>query len=266
MSVMPKLLFVADVKDAAKLDSLVSQIAQAGTDVRVTDSTGTKTMSLANGMVDLVRGDTWMALGFPPEQARKAADLIAGTASDSLAADPGYEGVIGRLPADAALVRYFSAPAVRQIIAMVNLMAPNAGFAYTGDQPLGVASGLRVETVSGKQMATVYWTADLDTIPYLIDAPLTLAAAAAKPMIEQQRAEAKATAEAETCASQLEGLAAAMQAYLDEHDNVFPSADGWVEAIRPYVDDPKAFKCPDDPLRRPVELRHEPGAERTILG
>jgi prepilin-type processing-associated H-X9-DG protein len=245
-SMMPKVLLVADLRDAAKFDALISQIAtEANLDVRVTEGAGTKTMSFANGMVELVRGDDWMALGFPPESARKAADRAAGTTSESLVSDPSYQSVIGRLPADAVLTEYVSAASLRQLIALANIMAPAAGLSYSSDEPLGWASGVRVEEVQGRQMVTTYSMTDMAFVN-LLDAWLIVDVTALKPMIEKQKAQGKADAQADECLSQMETLAGFMQAYLADHDNTFPAANRWVEELKPYVEDPKTYKCPED--------------------
>ncbi len=247
LSMAPKVLMVADVRDAARLDALITQVAaETGLGVRVTESAGTKTMSFANGMVDLIRGSDWLAIGFPPESARQAADRASGAGSDSLSMDAGYQGVMARLPADAAVTEYVSGPAVRQLVALANMMAPSAGIPTPEDRPLGVAMGMRVEERGGSQMATVYYTADLETIRYLIDAPLALQATIVKPMLEQQKGRAEDEAAADECLGHLEEIAGAMLAYLDDHDDKFPAAARWVDELKPYLGDESVLKCPDD--------------------
>jgi prepilin-type processing-associated H-X9-DG protein len=243
MAMMPKVLLVADLRDAAKFDALVSQLAgEAGLDVRVTEGAGTKTMSFANGMVDLIRGDNWVAIGFPPEGARKAADLAGGAATDSLASDPGYQQVFTRLPVDAILTEYVSAASLKQLLALANVMAPTAGISYQTDEPLAVATGVRVEEVQGRKMATAYYTGDLDAIAKLLDGVLSLEAVVAKPAFERSRA----TARKAVCTSNMKNLALAAQMFATDHENQLPDGDRWVAELEPYVKSQSVFQCPED--------------------
>jgi len=247
MQMMPKLLLVADVRDAAKLDAAISILAgQAGLEPRITEGAGTKTFAFAEGMVELIRGADWLAVGFPPEQARKAADRASGAATDSLLTSADYQKAMRRLPADAAYIEYMSSASFRQLVAIVNTMAPAAGVSYPADEPYGGAMGLRVEEVEGRKMATVYYTADLDSAVNAADAGLALYTAILKPIIQQQIEQARRQTLSDECGSQLEALAGAMESYLADHDNRYPSADRWVQALRPYVEDAKLFKCPED--------------------
>jgi len=247
MQMMPKLLLVADVRDAAKLDAAISILAgQVGLEPRVTEGAGTKTFAFAEGMVELVRGADWLAVGFPPEQARKAADRASGAATDSLLTSADYQKAMRRLPADAAYIEYASSATLRQLVAIVNTMAPAAGVSYPADEPYGGAMGLRVEEVEGRKMATVYYTADLDSVVNATDAGLALYTAILKPIIQQQREQARRQTLSDECGSQLEALAGAMESYLADHDNRYPSADRWVQELRPYVEDAELFKCPED--------------------
>jgi hypothetical protein len=247
MQMMPKILLVADVRDAARLDAAISELAaKVELEPRVTEGAGTKTFAFAEGIVELVRGSDWMAVGFPPELARKAADRATGATTDSLLTSADYQKAIGRLPADAAYTEYASAATLRQLVALVNTMAPDAGVSYPADEPYGGAMGLRIEEVEGRQMATVYYTADLDVAVNATDASLALYTTILKPIIQQQREEARRQGLSDDCANKLNALLAAMDSYLEDHGNRYPSADAWVAAVRAYVEDENGFKCPED--------------------
>ena len=241
---MPKLLMVADLKDPAAFDALVGAVAaKAKLPTRVsTGESGLRITTFAEGMVELIRSDDWMALGFPPEQARKAADLAGRKTAASLYSDPGYQSVLGRLPADAFMTEYVAASSVKQLLAVVNMLVPSADFSYPSDEPLGMAMGARVEQIGDRKMATAYYTADLDTLPYLIDAPLTLQAVMLRPVIERSRASARKA----MCLSNMKNLAVAGQTYAADHDDRLPDADRWVEELRPYLNNEAVFKCPED--------------------
>jgi hypothetical protein len=247
MKMMPKVLLLADVRDAAKLDAVISQLASdAKLELRTTESGGMKTISFANGMVELIRGSDWLAVSFPPEPARKAADRATGAAADSLLASADYQRAMQRVPADAAYTEYVSPAYLKQFIALVGLMAPTAGVSYAADEPFVGATGVRVEEVRGRKMATVYYTADLDLLVNTTDGTLSLLVAIFKPVIQQQKEQARRQALSDECGSHLEALGSAMESYLADHDNRYPSADGWVQGLRPYVEDAKVFKCPED--------------------
>ena len=243
-AVMPKILLVAEVRDGAALDGLVERIAaEANLPMRVTEAEGgAKTMTFAEGMVELIRGEGWMALGFPPEQARKAADRASGTGGESLWADPAYQGVMRRLPVDAVMTEYMSAQSLKQLLGIVNMMVPEAGFSYASEEPLGLAMGVRVEKVQGRDMVTAYYTADLDVLSYLADASLTLQTAIIKPVFER----ARASAQKAVCLSNTKNLSLAMLMYTQDHEGRFPEADGWVEALADYIADESVLKCPED--------------------
>jgi prepilin-type processing-associated H-X9-DG protein len=247
MKMMPKVLLLADVRDAATLDAAISQLAsEAKLELRTSESGGMKTISFANGMVELIRGSDWLALSFPPEPARKAADRAASAAADSLLATADYQRAMQRVPADAAYTEYVSPAYLKQFIALVGLISPAAGVSYPADEPFVGATGVRVEEVGGRKMATVYYTADLDLLVNTTDGTLSLLVAILKPVIQQQKEQARRQALSDTCGSQLEQLAAAMDSYLADHDNRYPSADRWVQELRPYIEDAKVFKCPED--------------------
>ena len=241
---MPKIVVVAEVRDGAALDGLVERIAaEANLPMRVTEAEGgARTTTFAEGMVELIRGEGWMALGFPPEQARKAADRASGTGEGSLWADPAYQGVMRRLPVDAVMTEYVSAQWAKQLLGIVNMMVPEAGFSYASEEPLGMAMGVRVETVQGRDMVTAYYTADMDILSHLADASLALQTVIMGPMIEK----ARASAQKSVCLSNVKNLSLAMQMYLVDYDDQFPEADGWVEALADYIGDESVLKCPED--------------------
>jgi hypothetical protein len=244
---MPKVLLVADIRDAAKLDDAISRlVAEAGMEPRVTEGEGKRTIALANGMVELIRGPEWLAVSFPPEPARKAADRATGSAADSLLTNADYRKAMGRLPADACYTKYVSPAALRQLLALVNAVAPDAGISYPPDEPLAGAMGVRVDEADGRNMATVYYTADLASLANAIDAALSLQVTFLKPIIQHEMEQSRRRALSEDCADQLYGLLEAMDSYLVDHGNRYPSADRWVEQLRPYVEDAKLFKCPED--------------------
>jgi|GEM_PF-2137547 len=243
MSMMPQVLVVADVTNAERFDALVSEVAaEFELPIRVSAAGDTRTVMFAEGVVEMVRGDDWMALGFPPEPARKAADRAAGREADSLWSAPKYQGVSRRLPVDAVVTEYVSAQSVRQLLSLVSVVAPSIDLSYPGDEPLGLAMGLRVDDAQGKEMVTAYYTADMDTLRYLVDGPLALQAAVMRPVLEQSRAESRSKA----CAERMEIIGMAFEEYLDEHDGHFPDAAQWVDEILPYRSDESMLVCPDD--------------------
>ncbi len=247
LAMIPKLLLVADVRDKEAFDELLNGLAQQlGLPALTTEGAGgTRVTTFAEGMVALVRGDDWLALSFPPDPARLAAEQSRSMGSNSLWASPAYQGVIRRLPTDAMLTEYVSAGSVKQLISLVNFMVEGADLSYPSDEPLGLAMGVRVEHVQGRRMATAYYTADLDTVPYLVDAPLVQAAAFIRSALEQEREEEAS----EKCAANLELLGTAMGAYLEEHADRFPEAAQWARDLEPYVDRLESFKCPKDEAR-----------------
>jgi prepilin-type processing-associated H-X9-DG protein len=95
-------------------------------------------------------------------------------------------------------------------------------------------------------MATVYYTADLDSYVSMVDAALAFEVVVLKPILQQQKEQARRQGLSDDCANRLNALLAAMDSYLEDHENRYPSADGWVAALRPYVEDENGFKCPED--------------------
>ena len=244
LGMMPKLLVVADVRDAAKLDSIVGQIIERlELPARVSDGEGgTRVVTFAEGMVEMIQGDDWVAIGFPPEQARKAADRATGATAKSLWSDMGYQGVIARLPQGALVTEYVSPLTVKQMLGMAQMLAPSADFAQAGDEPLGLAMGVSVDEKQGRRMVTVYYTADLNTLPYLLDAPLALQATMLYPVIK----EARGSAEKAVCLSNVKNLSLAMQMYLADNNDRFPATERWVEEMMPYLRNEEVLKCPAD--------------------
>jgi prepilin-type processing-associated H-X9-DG protein len=244
LSMIPKVLIVADVSDKDIFDELLDGLAQeVGVPALTTEGVGgTRVTTFAEGIVALVRGEDWLAISFPPDPARIAADQWRSDGPSSLWSSLAYQAVIRRLPTDATLTEYVSARSVKQLVGLANLLAPEAQLSYPSDEPLGSAMGLRVEYVQGRRMATLYYTADLDALPHLVDAALALQVAFIRSELEKER-EAEA---AEKCVANLELLGTAMAAYLDEHGDRFPDAEGWVHDLEPYVDRLESFKCPKD--------------------
>lgn len=49
------------------------------------------------------------------------------------------------------------------------------------------------------------------------------------------------------CYQHLQSLGLAFQEYVQDHDGKLPKAQGWTEALLPYVKDESVFHCPSDP-------------------
>jgi len=245
MSGMPKVLVVAEVRDGAKMEELIEHIV---TRLEMPSSegkshAGAKVTKFAEGQVALARGQEWLALGFPAEMVEAAADRAAGEAEGgSLWEEAAYQRVLGRLPEDAVMTQYASAESVKQMLGMVQMFAPSAEFAPPGDEGLGWAMGVRVEEKGGQQMVTAYTTADLNTVPYLIDAPIALQAAMMYPMFMRSRESAQKA----VCLSNIKNLALAMQMWLADHNDEFPKTERWVEELMPYIGNEGVLKCPGD--------------------
>ncbi|MFB3879803.1 MAG: hypothetical protein ACE149_01000 [Armatimonadota bacterium] len=244
---MPKVLLVADLRDGSRLEAAIAQLAsEADLEVETTESGGIKTMAFAGGVVELVHGGDWVAVGFPAELARRAAERATGAVTDSLIGNADYQTAMRRLPPDAVYTVFASPAAMRQFQALASTLAPNAGIATTISEPFGAAAGLRVDEVGGRQMATVYYTADLESYVSMLDAALAFEVSVLKPILQQQKEQARRQALSDECANRIYGLMEAMDSYLEDHGNVYPSADEWVEALRPYVEDESMFRCTED--------------------
>lgn len=238
---MPQVLVVADVRDAERLEELIAQIT-SGLEIptsAVEPYEGAKVMEFAEGQVALARGEDWLALGFPAEVMTGAVGRAKGKVKEgSLAGEAAYQEVMERLPSDAVLTQYVSAASVKQVVGMVKMLVPSAELSYESDEPLGMAMGVRVEG----EMVTVYATADLNTVPYLIDAPIAMQAAMVFPML----AKSKESARKAVCLSNMKNLALGMQMWLADHDDRFPTTERWVDELMPYLGNEGVLKCPDD--------------------
>jgi len=134
-----------------------------------------------------------------------------------------------------------SAQWAKQLLGIVNMMVPEAGFSYASEEPLGMAMGVRVETVQGRDMVTAYYTADMDILSHLADASLALQTVIIRPVFER----ARASAQKSVCLSHTKHLSLAMQMYVEDNEGRFPEADRWVEALAEYLND-ESLKCPED--------------------
>lgn len=247
LGMMPKLLLVADLRDGAKLDRLLGQVTElAGVELTSSESNGVKTMTVAGVPVALARGNDWLAVGFPAELTDKAVARIAGTASDSLWDNSMYQRAISRLPANSMWIEYISPTAMRQLMALMNMMAPGLAFPPVTDEPLASGTGLRVEEVKGAQMVTLTTTMDLRELAQIMDASLAMQATIYKPILMQQKEQSRRQAVSDQCGEQLGALAEAMQSYLDEHEGRYPAADTWVSDLRPYLEDASVLTCPEE--------------------
>jgi prepilin-type processing-associated H-X9-DG protein len=245
MPEMPKVLVVADVRDAERLEELIAQIVSRLEipNRRVSPYEGAKVMELADGEVALGRGEDWLALGFPADVMKAAVDRATGKVKEgSLADDAGYQRVLERLPRDAVLTEYISAESVKRMVGMVKMIVPSAEFSYESEEPLGVAMGVRVEGTGEGRMVTFYATADLNTVPYLIDAPIAMQAAMIYPVFTRSRESAQKA----VCLSNIKNLALAMQMWLADHEDEFPKTERWVEELMPYLRNEDVLKCPAD--------------------
>ena len=53
-------------------------------------------------------------------------------------------------------------------------------------------------------------------------------------------------AQSKNCLTNVKHIQAALSMYATDHNDTFPPAAGWSDAIKPYVKDPKILKCPAD--------------------
>jgi len=262
LSMMPKMLVVADVRDAQAVDGLLAQLVdEMGVPARTEARGDVSVTSFAEGLVELARGDDWMALSFPPDPSKRAVDLATGKATGSLYANPDYLKVVNRLPVDAMMTTYSSADSVRQLLAAANMVVPEAQFTYPADEPLGIAAGVRVEDVQGRKMFTVYYTADLDLIPYVLDPSLAFQMTMLKPIFDRSREEAYAA----VCENNLRSLGEACYDYAYDHDGRLPEAETWAEALWPYLEDEAVLRCPSDDSEAETSYLMNPAASGRVL-
>jgi hypothetical protein len=239
----PRILLVAQVRDSDRLEQGVSFIiehAHVPAD-ETEDREGVKVTPIAGGQVALARGKGWLAVGFPAELVEEVEARAAGAQVQSLADDPAYLRTMAKLPKDAVMVQYTSPQAVKQLLAAATVAAPSASFPAPGEDGLAVAMGLRVEEAGGHKLLTAYYTTDLSAFQYLVDVPLTLWAGTLGPTLAQSRENARK----QQCLSNVESIALAMQMFSVDNGR-FPSADKWVDEIKPYLANDVALKCPED--------------------
>jgi prepilin-type processing-associated H-X9-DG protein len=65
-----------------------------------------------------------------------------------------------------------------------------------------------------------------------------------------------------TCQNNLKSLSLALHRYAEQHDSRLPSADNWMNAIKPYVDNPQVFRCP----HTPAHLQYSYGFNKHLGG
>lgn len=241
---LPKVLLVAEVRDAPMLDEIIQQIAdRLEIPARVMQTAeGERVVTFAEGMVELVAHDDWMAIGFPPEQAQQAADRAKDPALPSLAIDAAYRRAMARLPADTIMSEYVSAAAVQQMLGLANMLAPEAGLSYSVEEAVAIGVGVRIEERGGARMATLYYTVDLDAVPPLIDAPVAMWTKLLEPALERSQQSARKA----VCLSNVKNLSLAMQMFVADNEDRFPEAHRWVEALHDYIKSEDVLKCPED--------------------
>ena len=240
---IPKLLLVAELRDPAKFEQLWGRLVErldipVGEDEQQAELTRTP-FAVGGG---LSRGDTWMAVGFSLETIEEVEQrATARSARPSLAADPAYQKVMAGLPKEAVLTEYIGPQVLRQLSAAATLLMPSVRFAPPPQEGIGVAVGVKVQEQGGRQMVTVYKTADLDALSYVLDVPLSLAATAAYPAMVRARESARRV----QCLSNVKNISLAVQMYAVDNDR-FPDADKWVEQLQEYIRNESVLKCPDD--------------------
>ncbi len=239
---MPMFVLVAELKDRAKFEETWKRLAErAQIPVAEEQEERGVTRTLFEGDGGLVRGDDWLAIGYPWAPIKEAQELAAGRMSPSLASDPVYQKVIAGLPKDALLTEYIGPQVLRQLSAAAALLLPSVQFSLPTRDGLGIAVGMRVEDQGGRQMLTVYKTADLDSLSYLLDVPLSIAAMAAYPALTRSQESARKA----QCLANMKNTAMAVQMYLADNDK-FPEADKWVDQLADYIANEEILKCPDD--------------------
>jgi prepilin-type processing-associated H-X9-DG protein len=243
MSAMPQLLLVAQVRDSEKLErSLAFIIEKAHVPADESEErNGVKVTPIAQGQVALARGNGWLALSWPADLVEKVEARAAGAAGGSLADDPAYQRAMARLPKDAVMVQYTGPQTIKQLVAAATVAAPSASFPPPGEDGIAAAIGLRVEEVEGRKLVTAYYTSELSAFEYLVDLPLSLEAGMLGPVLAKSREEAPKT----QCLSNLQSIALAMQMFSVDNKR-FPSADKWVDEIKPYLANDAVLKCPAD--------------------
>ena len=245
MRVIPKVLVVAEVRDKVKLDALVTRVVERlGISARTEEGYGAaRVISFAEGMVELIRSEEWMVLAFPPEEARNAAERVSGKVTgNALSRDRAYQRAMEPLPVDAAATRYMSAESVKQTLSMMRMLMPSAELSYGREEAMAVAMGVRVEEKQGRQMVTAYATADVDTVPYLMDAAIGLQAAIMYPMLMRSRENARKA----VCLSNMKNLALAAEMFAADNEGRLPDADHWVEQLMQYIENEEVLRCPAD--------------------
>jgi prepilin-type processing-associated H-X9-DG protein len=240
---MPQLLLVAQVRDSEKLErslSFIIEKAHVPAD-EAEERNGVKVTPIAQGQVALARGNGWLALSWPADLVEKMEARAAGAAGGSLADDPAYQRAMAWLPKDAVMVQYTGPQTIKQLVAAATAAAPSASFPPPGEDGIALAMGLRVEEVQGRKLVTAYYTSELSAFEYLVDLPLSLEAGMLGPVLAKSRQEAPKA----QCLSNVENIAMAMQMFSVDNGK-FPSADKWVDQIKPYLANDAVLKCPED--------------------
>jgi prepilin-type processing-associated H-X9-DG protein len=235
-------VLVAEVKDRAKFEETWKRLAER-TEIPVAEEQEERgvTRTLFEGDGGLTRGDNWLAIGYPMAPLKEAEELAAGRMTPSLAGDSAYQKVMAGLPKDALLTEYIGPQVLRQLSAAATLLLPSVEFSLPPKEGIGIAVGMRVEDQGGRRMLTVYKTADLDSLSYLLDVPLSIAATAAYPAMVQSQESARKV----QCLSNVKNVALAVQMYVADNDK-FPEADKWVDQLTDYLANEEVLKCPED--------------------
>jgi len=240
---MPRFALIAEVRDRAKFELIWAKLVEklqipVGDEER--EGNVTRTPFEQGG--GLIRGDNWLVMGFPSQAIKEVEERASGQSrKPSLAADPAYQKVMAGLPKEAVLTEYIGPQVLRQLSAAATLLMPSVRFAPPPQEGLGVAVSVKVEEQSGRRMVTVYKTADLDALSYVLDVPLSLAATAAYPAMVRARESARKV----QCLSNVTNISLAVQMYAVDNDR-FPDADKWVEQLQDYIRNESMLKCPED--------------------
>lgn len=78
----------------------------------------------------------------------------------------------------------------------------------------------------------------------IVSALVLLLALGLSALIASQVKQARARAPAFWCMNNLRQLAAGTRSYLEDHQNRFPPAASWGDALQEYLGNPKTFQCP----------------------